>query len=211
VQKKTDTHGDPTTYNYDLNDQLTSADSAGGVYDPSQAPTHMDVTYDTLGRITESRSKKATDTNFTYTKFTTYDLNGNLTDSEQNGVETPAGALVTAGRKIHGDFNTSDWLINQIDYGTSTAATDDQKIVNTYTANGLEQTREQYNTVNSAWNKKQVTNWTYFDNGNLKTMNTTNGAGTSTLESHTVSYLDTNNHLRGWQPDQGRVDAEGAE
>jgi len=193
VQKKTDTHGDPTTYNYDLNDQLTSADSAGGVYDPSQAPTHMDVTYDTLGRITESRSKKATDTNFTYTKFTTYDLNGNLTDSEQNGVETPAGALVTAGRKIHGDFNTSDWLINQIDYGTSTAATDDQKIVNTYTANGLEQTREQYNTVNSAWNKKQVTNWTYFDNGNLKTMNTTNGAGTSTLESHTVSYLDTNN------------------
>ncbi|TME54491.1 MAG: RHS repeat protein [Chloroflexi bacterium] len=193
VLKKTDIHGDPTTYIYDLNDQMTSADSAGGIYDPSQAPTHMDVTYDTLGRVTKSRSKKTTDANFTYTKFTTYDLDGNLTDNEQNGVETPAGALVTAGRTVHDDYNAAGWLINQFDYGTKPDASDDQKIVNAYTPAGLEKTREQYNTVNSAWNKKQVTNWTYFDNGSLKTMNTTNGPGTSTLESHTVSYVDASN------------------
>src|SRR5207302_7558150 len=113
----------------------------------------------------------------------------NVTDREENGVETAPGTLVTAGKKQHFDYDQANWLIDVLDYGTNPT----EKITNSFFPTGWEKQRVVAASNGAGgWNTKQTTNWDYFANGKLDHMSTVNGAGT-TLESHTVSYVDASN------------------
>src|SRR4029453_18237881 len=75
------------------------------------------------------------------------------------------------------------------------ACADDQRIDNTFWANGAEKQRDVYragagcSADPATWPKNQTTTWTHFDNGLLRNLETVNGSGTVT-ESHQVGYLD---------------------
>src|SRR5207253_5712189 len=65
-----------------------------------------------------------------------------------------------------------------------------QEIVNTFFPTGWEQTRAIKKASGSplAWSPVATIDWTYFDNGKLKTLNTANGSN-AVRENHAVSYI----------------------
>ena len=96
-----------------------------------------------------------------------------------------------------------DWVTTQTDdRGTPgqdpPQCADDAKITNTFLPTGWEQTRKLYRADTSCafTALKQQTDWTYFDNGKVKTATTRNGSG-SVLESHTVDYVDSGVYVNG--------------
>ena len=177
------------TYTYDANNNLTSATDAAGVVAATQTPIDVTAAYDGLNRILKTRQKKKAEANY---KFTTYgyDLNSNVLDREDDGEETAAGTLVTAGRKHHFDYDASDWLNADFDYGTNAAASDDQRILNLFGPTGKETERKiEANNGAGVWELRQKTTWDHYVNEKLKTMTTTNGVG-AVVEAHTLTYVD---------------------
>lgn len=86
-------------------------------------------------------------------------------------------------------------MTQQLDQGKDTQAstTDDIRILTSYLPQGweLQRTTDKYVPGGSpVWQPKKVQDWTYYDNGQLKTMSTKNGSGT-VLESHDVTYTDS--------------------
>ena len=86
--------------------------------------------YDDLDRLTRSDLKKQADASWTFSSFA-YDPNSNLSDQEQNGLESsPGGSLVKAGRKLHSDYDGADWLATQLDFGTDCVPAIQPQLVN---------------------------------------------------------------------------------
>jgi RHS repeat-associated protein len=164
---------------------VTSHD-ASGLVDSGQTPVDTQSTYDDLDRLVRSDLKAQSATNWTFSSFA-YDPNGNVTNQDQNGLEqSPGGTLVTDGHKLHTDYDTADWLTDQVD------STLNQRVLNTFTPIGLETKREiDKSNGSGGFTPLQTTTWDYFANGKLSHLTTVNGSGT-TLESHTVGYLDAN-------------------
>ena len=183
-------NGQLVQYNYDANNNLVLAHDAAGVLADDRSPMDVRATWDTLDRLTKVRSKEEDAANYRFTTYA-YDLNDNITRRDDDGLETPGGALVTAARRNDYTYDAADWLTTQVDFGPSSATTDDQRITNTFAATGWEQSRVvARNNGSGTWVTKQTTNWTHFLNGKLRTLVTKNGAGT-TVELHTVDYIDT--------------------
>ncbi len=190
LRERKDRGGQLTSYAYDANNNLLTALDAAGITADDRSPMDVQAVWDSLDRLSKVRSKEEDAANYRFTTYA-YDLNDNVTRRDDDGIETPAGALVTAARRNDYTYDAADWLTTQLDYGPSTVTSDDQRITNTFTPNGWEASRVvARNNGSGTWVTKQTTNWTHFLNGQLKTLVTKNGAGT-TLESHTVSYLDT--------------------
>ena len=139
--------------------------------------------------------------NWTFSSFA-YDLNGNVSDQDQNRLEgngannLPNGVVVKDGHKLHSDYDQANWLVDQID------STLNQQVLNSFTPIGLESSREvDQSNGSGGFNLKQKTSWSYFANGKLSGLSTivpsqtpctTPCTATQTIESHTVSYLDIN-------------------
>ncbi len=189
LRERKDRGGQLTSYAYDANNNLNTALDAAGITADDRSPVDVQATWDSLDRLTKVRSKEEDAANYRFTTYA-YDLNANVTRRDDDGIETPTGTLVTAARRNDYTYDAADWLTTQLDYGTSSGASDDQRITNTFTPNGWEASRlVARNNGSGTYVSKQTTTWTHFLNGQLKTLVTKNGAGT-TLESHTVAYLD---------------------
>lgn len=209
LASRTDQQNQQVSFTYDADGNLIGSHDASGLVDPSQTPVDTLNAYDDLDRLVRSDLKQMSDTNWTFSSFA-YDLNGNVSDQEQNGLEgnsnnLPNGVIVKAGHKLHTDYDSADWQTDQID------STLNQRTVNTYTPIGQEASREidQSNGA-GAWNLTQATNWSYFANGKLSGLTTTVPSQTPclspclttrTIEQHTVSYLD--------HPDPGGIYIDG--
>jgi len=176
------------TYAYDADNNLIgSKQTVGPAID-------IVASYDGLDRLARTDSSR-NDGNYDYTSYA-YDLNGNTTDTEQNGVETspptanPSSKVVTAGNKFGYEYDPGNWLTDQCTNPVPTAprcatptTSSDQRILNSFTPNGWEQARAIQNAVANGsswkWAPLETINWSYFDNGKLQTLATCNSAGTS--------------------------------
>jgi RHS repeat-associated protein len=190
LSQRTDQQGQPVTYTYNADNRLVSSRDGSGLTTPAETFVDLRNAYDDLDRLLRTDHKKQQEGTWTFSAFT-YDANSNITDIESNGKEsTPGGTVTQAGRRQHTDYDQANWITTQLDFGTSTGAADDQRITNTFDPVGRQTLRRiEQNNGSGTWNTKQATTWTYFANGLLLTLSTTNGAGTVT-ESHTVDYLD---------------------
>jgi len=185
-------NGNPSTYSYDADNNLIQA-KAQSVDDDKLVVT-VQGTYDWLDRITKARAKKSTDANWKATLFT-YDLNSNVATREDNRVENEGGGQVNPGRIYSFTYDQADWLTAQTDdRGTAGDCTDDAKITNSFFPTGWEQTRKFFRADSlCAFQQKQQTDWTYFDNGKVKSVDTQakqNGQMVS-VEHHDVTYIET--------------------
>lgn len=188
--------GQKVTYRYDPNNQLVEMVDGAGVTAPGQDARHIEVSYDALDRVRKTRHRKQGDANFDFTSFS-YDLNSNVITRHDDGTETQAGALVTAGTGHTYRYDGADWLTTQeddLDEGC-------QKISNTFTPLGSEATRVIRRAATGCasspeFSVKQSTQWTYHANASLDTLTTRNGplgdaaSPGAVVESHDVDYLD---------------------
>jgi RHS repeat-associated protein len=181
-------------YTYDANNNLTSAIDRAGITTPGRKPIEVRVTYDALDRVAKVRNRNEGDTNTNY-QFTTfsYDLNSNVIERADNGVETESGTIVTAPKRHTFVYDQADWLTTQLDFLASGC----QKVENTFTPMGWEATRlvsraTQACDASPSFSLKQSTQWTYLRNGKLDTLSTRSGAvGSGPLvESHDLDYVD---------------------
>lgn len=195
LKERADRGGQKATYAYDANDNLTSATEAAGLVAPGQSPLDIASSYDGLNRVAKVREKKKADANYRFTTFA-YDLNSNVVDREDDGEETPAGAAVKAGRKHRFDYDGADQLASHLDFGISTAGSDDQRITNVFAPTGWETKRTiEASNGASGWNLRQTTTWDHFANGLVKKLTVASPA--ATLASHTVGYESSGVYLNG--------------
>lgn len=189
IRERKDSDGHATTYTYDANNNLLTTVDGSGLTSP-RVEVQVDATYDAFDRLERVRQREGSTGNYRFTTFT-YDRDGNVVVREDDGVETPAGALVTTPRRSEYTYDAANWLSQQFNRGTTSATSDDERITNTFTATGLESSRVVARDNGSGgWTTQQTTAWTWFANGKLNVMTTKNGAG-EVVESHTVSYTDT--------------------
>jgi RHS repeat-associated protein len=193
--KATDPRGLYSVYAYDANGNLVSADEGQGVYDASQANVDVNASYDGFNDPLSVAEKLKFETNFRVTHYA-YDGNGNVTSLVQNQQETPSGSVVVPGDAQTFAYDKADQNTTQVDQGTTPSdPSDDQRITQTFTANGWPATQLiEHGIAGGGWSSRQTTATTYFANGLQKTLVTKNGSG-ATLESHTLGYLDSAGRL----------------
>jgi RHS repeat-associated protein len=185
-----------TTYGYDLNNNLTTASDLSGVTDPGEKPMDMQNTYTGFDELAKTRFRKQGTTTWTFTDYT-YDADGNTTVRRENGEENDAGTQSKAPRRYELSYDGAGWLTQQLDLGVDSTCKDDTRTATQYWGTGQERQRDLYRAAATCssdpttWPKKQSTAWTHFDNGLLRTLTTTNGAGAVT-ESHQLDYVDAN-------------------
>lgn len=181
--------GQATAYGYDAHNNLVDVSDATGVNAPSEQPMEVTVAYDDLDRATKTRQRKVDQTNYLATS-TNYDANGNAETRTDDTEETPTGTEVKAGRRHEFTYDQADRLTQDIDRGTSTANDDDKQIITSYLPGGWRRDR----TVNrrntsGAFELRQKTSWTYYENELVRTLKTVNQAGTL-VESHDLTYVN---------------------
>jgi len=192
---RSDRGGQSSTYRYDAHNNLTIANDADGVGDPSQKPVDIEASYTGFDETAKTRFRRDGETGWTFSDYT-YDANGNTTIRRENGQESTAGVQSKAPRRYEMTYDAADWLTTQLDLGTDSACKDDQRVVNTFWSTGWEKQRDIYRAGTgcvadpATWPKKQTTTWTHFDNGLLRKLDTVNPSGT-VLESHDVGYVDS--------------------
>jgi RHS repeat-associated protein len=181
--------GQPTSYTYDADNNLATANSSRGVGSSTEAAMSITASYDGFDRLTKTRDQKSGDS-ISHVSTMAYDDDNNLTQTVANAVE---GSTTQTGRENDYGYDGADWLSDQTDHGADNSSTsDDRHITFAFLPTGWQQNR----TIQKAGSTKESTDWTYFQNGQLKTLNTKNGSG-ATMESHNVSYVDSGVYLNG--------------
>lgn len=182
-----DRSGSSKRYTYDLDGNLKSASNGAGVLTGSESRLDVDAVYDSLDRPTKISFKKLNDASQTYTAYT-YDLNSNVATRVDDGGSASAHTTTMT-------YDKADWVVQQVDDRGTTSMGDDQKMDAMFTPNGLQKLKR----ISIGGVIQQSTDWTYYDNGLLKTLQTRTGESptwSSTVtpgtivESHTVSYVD---------------------
>lgn len=189
-KRQTDRKGLGSSYSYDANNNLTAAEEGQGVVDATESPFDIEAVYDGFDRQTKVRQKRKIGADWTFTT-SAYDLNGNITVREDDGVETTAGALVTAGQRNEFVYDAADQVLTHTDFGRLTGTTDDRRITSGYFPQGWEQSQlVEKSDGAGGWTQLQRTDSSYLASGDLRTLVTKNGAG-AILETHTLAYEDT--------------------
>ena len=134
------------------------------------------------------RERRLGETNYRASSYA-YNRDDVLVERTVNAIETPAGALVQAGRRHELTLDETNWLTSEIDHGPTSASIDDRRISYTRAATGwlLERTVAAAN--GGGWATKQTESWERFANGQTKTLTVRDGAST-VLASHLLSYDD---------------------
>ncbi|WP_081686060.1 DNRLRE domain-containing protein [Candidatus Solirubrobacter pratensis] len=191
LQSETARDGTRTTYTYDADNQLQSADSDHGIGDAGQQPLHVTAGYDGFDRLTRTRERRDDQSTWKVTTLA-YDDNDNLLSRLENGHEDAAGGL-SGGRSNEFTYDGADRLTLQLDHGKDSSASatgDDRQILYESFAPGWPKSRTLQKLSSGDWTTTQSTAWTYFQNGDVESLITKNGSG-AVKEQHTVSYLDT--------------------
>jgi RHS repeat-associated protein len=166
-----------------------SANSARGVGSSTEAAVSITASYDGFDRLMKTREQKSGASTWQVSTMG-YDEDSNLTQTVDNAVE---GSTTQTGRENDYTYDGADWLGDQTDHGKdNSSSSDDRHITFAFLPTGWERNR----TIQKAGATKESTDRTYFLNGQLKTLTTKNGSGT-TMESHDVSYLDNGVYLNG--------------
>ncbi|MGH2750230.1 MAG: RHS repeat-associated core domain-containing protein [Actinomycetota bacterium] len=190
LRLRTDRDGQRVSYDYDAHNNLTSAVDASGVESPGEKPIELSATYDSLDRI-ELASHAKTGGTQRHTLYA-YDANSNLS-SRVDDADSTTGS---GGRSNSFTYDAADWLSTQVIEGNKASACDDDlRVVNAFKPTGLEDSRKLYRGTGSApgcgWSTspQQVTEWDYFANTKLDTLEIRNSAG-AIVESHELFYED---------------------
>jgi RHS repeat-associated protein len=179
------------SYKYDAEDQLVQAtDSIGSGGGLDRDPVRVTVDHSPFDQPQTINVRELDEQLTRFTKLS-HDRNGNVRVREDDGrIE---GTTTTAGRVHNFDHNQADELIEHIDEGESkSSTTDDRRVFRTYFATGWEK-HEAVQKRGSDGNfgpQLRTTDWTYFLNGKLRTVETRNGAG-EVRDKRTVSYNDS--------------------
>ena len=200
LRERSDAGGQKVTYTYDANNITRTMKDSNGVAANRQRTMDIQITPDGLDRTVKSRQRKEGETRWKAT-LTTYDLNNNIVRRIDDREEDDAGTQLKAGRQNDYVFDGSDRMTQQTDVGKDNqpSTTDDRRIRTEYFPQGWEKQRLTDKYVPGAadpWRVKQIQDWTYYDNGELRTMKTSSKKddGTVTLqESHDISYIDPQN------------------
>jgi RHS repeat-associated protein len=167
------------------------------VNSPAETPIEILATYDWLDRVEKTRYKRSAEAAYRFTSYV-YDLNSNVLTRRDDGLEGTGG---NPGRLQTFTYDGADWLQSHVDGGPSdSSCTDNRKITNTFFATGWEQART--NLAGSGnggctYTKKAETTWSWFANGKLQGLTTTQGTGNTTRETHTVGYETAGIYLNG--------------
>jgi RHS repeat-associated protein len=197
LKSRKDEQGQPSTYSYDGNNNLTVAIDASGLSDnSSERRIDTRAAYTGFDEVAKVRHRKQGEATWKFASYA-YDPNGNVTLRLENGEENDAGTQTKAPNRHQITYTDNDWLATQLDLGTDGNCAGDQHIVNTFWRDGLEKQREIFRAAAgctadpAGWPKQQTTNWTFSDNGKQRTLTTKDGSGQVT-ESHDVGYFDDN-------------------
>jgi YD repeat-containing protein len=197
LRLRTDRDGQRVSYAYDANDNLVEAIDASGVESPEKKPIELNAKYDSLDRI-ELASHRKTGGALRHTLYE-YDANSNVL-SRTDDADSDTGS---GGRDNRFTYDEANWLTTQVIEGNEpNACDDDLRVVNRFKPTGLEDSRELFRGSGSApgcqFNSlKQTTDWEYFANAKLHTLEIENSAG-EVIESHELSYEDgANDYLNG--------------
>jgi RHS repeat-associated protein len=193
LRERTDSGGQRVTYTYDANNITRGMKDASGVGASRQRTMEIQVSPDGLNRMAKTRQRKEGETRWKAT-LTSFDLNDNVVRRIDDREEDDGGVQLKAGRQNDYTFDGTNRLTQQIDQGkdTQVSTADDTRIQTSYLPQGweLQRTTDKYVSGGTpVWQPKKVQDWTYYDNGQLKTMSTKNGTGT-VLESHDLTYTD---------------------
>src|SRR5205823_2845913 len=127
-------------------------------------------TYDGFDQLTKVRQQK-TGQPWHFSTYT-YDLDGNVTNSEDDATESPAAA----GRKTDLTYDQADQVVDQVDHGPQSGCTDDQRIQYVYKPTGdlqdeiLSRPGASCTDTAPGWIVKQQTTNGYFLDGSLNTL-----------------------------------------
>ena len=191
LSRAVDRQGHPAEYNYDRNDNLVTTIEARS---QGREPLSLTIESEHNGydEPTKTRIKKATDTNWRFTRYT-YDRNGNIDTRKDDGLETGASVEVEPPRVHDYAYNEVDELTEHLDLGTDNGqlSEGDRKFARNYEKTGWlkDETLSRY--TNSTWAPRRSTAWNYFVNGDLETLTTRTGAinpPAPLVEKHTLDY-----------------------
>ena len=193
LRERSDSAGQKVTYTYDANNVTRGMKDASGAGASRQRTMEIQITTDGLNRPVKTRQRMEGETRWKAT-LSSFDLNDNVLQRVDQREEDDGGTQLKAGRQNDYTFDGTDRLVQQLDQGKDTEAStaDDTRIRTSYLPQGweLQRTTDKYVPGGSpVWQAKKAQDWTYYDNGQLKTMSTKNGEGT-VLESHDLSYTD---------------------
>jgi len=181
------------SYSYDENDNLTTAVEARGITKPSETAYTIESLYNGYDEPTQTRQKQETDSDYRYTNFH-YDPNGNPAQRWDDG-NSPE-----AGRSHEFAYDESDQLTSDYDYGPDKArnTADDQQTAYDYWLTGWDREKAITRPLATGSPTEAKTDWTYFLNGDLKTLQTRNRNDTL-VEHHTLDYVDGAVYMNGNQ------------
>jgi RHS repeat-associated protein len=191
LKEQTDQAGLRDTFGYDPNGNQTSTTEALGLGSGSAEPVTVTASYDGFDQLVKVRIPKQASGNFWATLFA-YDQHGNATTLVQNQEETAGGSVVTAGRTQTYTYDYEDQPTSQIDdFGTSSNGADDERLTFTWTPTGLESSKTIAKSDGAGgWINEQIVSETYYANGLLRTLTTTDGGSpATTIAQHTLSYV----------------------
>ncbi|WP_185749187.1 Ig-like domain-containing protein [Humibacillus xanthopallidus] len=216
LSERADRDGNPTTYSYDRNNNLTYSLDTSGVVSAGENPVETSASWDGFDEISRVwHRKKASDTTpWTFNDYA-YDANGNVTRRLENGEQDSAKQTVTkAPKEYELAYDEADWLSTQVnrqetntDLTTASACDGDEYLTNTWYDTGWEEARTLRRAQSgcsgtaSSWPVKQTTTWDRLDNGKVDLLKTVNASG-GVITSHDVEYLESGTLANGTAGDR---------
>jgi RHS repeat-associated protein len=193
LKEEADTNGHPSRYTYDLDNNLIRTEDASGIDSPTESPLVVEQDYNGFDEPIEIRQRKEppgqTPPAWRVTDFS-YDGNGNLAQR------------IDEGRTQTFGYDQADRFTSQLDANGAGCA-DDRQLTESYLRNDLQSgeviRKSDGGCDPTIWPVKRQTAWTYFSNGDLKTLQSWKGAQTTAnlIESHTLDYETGGVYLDG--------------
>jgi RHS repeat-associated protein len=188
-----DLGGQRAYYSYDANGNQTNAAQADGITQATQQPMTVQRSFDQFDELAKTRSSLSDGSGNYLATLYSYDLSGLTTSLISNQVENGSGAKQQEGRTLAYTYNSLGLPLTQTDnFSTPSNSADDEQLAFTYTPTGYVSTRALSKANGSGgWTAEQIAAWTYYSNGLLNKLTTSDGNG-NIVEQHTLSYLDSN-------------------
>jgi RHS repeat-associated protein len=187
LKSETEANQERGTYTYDVHGHLKTAHRSAEM-DPGAQPVDVEASYDSLDRMSKVRQKKQNESDWTFTTFERYDLNGNLEVRREDGKE---GGTPQVGRGRCLGYDDGDRLTQDRDVGQNagdpcTLPSVENRIAFEYFPPGWEKSQTHFNNTGA---ETQRTTRRYFSTGLPREVQTfKNGSLGSPVESHRVEY-----------------------
>jgi RHS repeat-associated protein len=193
-----DRAGRPTEFRYDANNNLTYALDKG-VEDGKQRPLETTATYDGFDEVATTVLEQEGEDD-RRSKFL-YDANGNTRERWDDRQVDASGSTTKEWRHHRFTYDPADRVELHEDFGRKDEASDDRRITTSYFDTGWKQRRVIARQVEGSMRDSQTTDWTYFLNGQLDTLETKARPKDSetwqTKESHDLEYIRDDVYFNG--------------